>query len=290
MFKINFYLNRESSEVGKHFIFCYVRERKQTLYLNTKQVIDPQFWNKDFQRANLKKTYDNKLRGKLDKLNKILDTYKDEIESIIQDTLSKKANSSFFEISDEIKKHFDKKDSGLFSVFDEFIKIKRLEVTEKTIYKFRHLKSLLEDYQKVEREKLDFNKITPLFFQKFFSFLIENKKMLNNTAHKNISFLKTFLIWANVNNYTFNNSYKSFRGKFENNEVIYLTEEELMNLYNITDKDLVKYNLQNDVEKKPGVETLLKVRDLFCFQCFTGVRFSDIENLSREDLKARFGN
>ena len=29
----------------------------------------------------------------------------------------------------------------------------------------------------------------------------------------------------------------------------------------------------------------MKVRDLFCFQCLTGVRFSDIKNLSREDIK-----
>jgi integrase len=28
-----------------------------------------------------------------------------------------------------------------------------------------------------------------------------------------------------------------------------------------------------------------KVRDVFCFQCYTGQRFSDIANLKREDIK-----
>ena len=92
--------------------------------------------------------------------------------------------------------------------------------------------------------------------------------MLNNTASKNIQFFKSFLIWANINNYCDNNSYKSFRGKSEKNEVIYLTENELMNLYNFDTTD----------------DRLKRVRDLFVFQCFTGVRYSDIQNISKEDI------
>ncbi len=38
------------------------------------------------------------------------------------------------------------------------------------------------------------------------------------------------------------------------------------------------YNLQIEDER------LKRVRDLFVFQCFTGVRYSDIQNISREDL------
>ena len=39
------------------------------------------------------------------------------------------------------------------------------------------------------------------------------------------------------------------------------------------------YNMKVDNER------LERVRDLFVFQCFTGVRFSDIENLSWDDIK-----
>ncbi len=130
--------------------------------------------------------------------------------------------------------------------------IKRLEVGKEAIQKLERVKSLLQDYEKEHKEKLNFDKITPLFFSKFYSFLIDNKNMLNNTANKIISFLKTFLIWANTNNYTANNSYKAFRGKSEANEVIYLTEVELMKLYN--------YDLAED-------ERLSGVRDIFVFQC-----------------------
>ena len=93
--------------------------------------------------------------------------------------------------------------------------------------------------------------------------------MLNNTANKIIQFLKSFLIWANNNSYSDNNSYKTFKGKSEANEVIYLTDDELETLYNLRLEE----------------ERLERVRDIFVFQCVTGVRYSDIENISREDIK-----
>ncbi len=39
------------------------------------------------------------------------------------------------------------------------------------------------------------------------------------------------------------------------------------------------YNFQLEDER------LMRVRDIFVFQCFTGVRYSDIQNISREDIR-----
>jgi integrase len=163
----------------------------------------------------------------------------------------------------------NKRETDFFAIYDEFIKIKKLEVSKQSLLKLERVKTLLQEYQNANREKLTFDKITPLFFTKFNSFLIETKKMINNTASKNIQFLKSFLIWANNNDYTSNTSYKSFRGRSDANEVIYLTENELMTLYNFKHED----------------EKLMRVRDIFVFQCFTGVRYSDIENISWEDIQ-----
>jgi integrase len=135
--------------------------------------------------------------------------------------------------------------------------------------KYDRLKALLLEFEKHTREKLRFDKITPLFFENFYSYLINEKQLLNNTAHKVVQFFKSFMIWANTNNFTDNTSYRTFKSKAEQNEVIYLTWDELMDLYNM------------EVDN----ERLKRVRDLFVFQCFTGVRFSDIENLSWDDIK-----
>lgn len=260
--KINFYLNRKSA------IYCYVRENKSTLTLNTGQTINPDVWDSEIQRANLRKTRDNIVKKSLKDLNQYLNAFQGKIEEIERMVRRKKFSAGFGVVSDEIKKHFTKKKTGLFEIYDEFIKIRRQEVSKVAIQKFNRVKSLLIDYQKTTRERVDFDRITPLFFSKFLSFLIENKNMLNNTAHKNIQFLKTFLIWANNNGYTDNQSFRTFRSKSEVNEVIYLNEKELMILYNMELND----------------ERLDRVRDIFIFQCFTGVRYSDIQNISREDI------
>jgi len=261
--KISFYLNRRSA------IYCYVREYKDTLTLNTGQRIDIDHWDTDKQRANPRKTRDNIIKKSLTDLNQYLNAFEAKIYEIERDVRRKDFSSGFNEVADAIKKYFDKKKSTLFDAYDEFLKIKRLEVTKAALQKFSRVKALLEEYQTINRDRIDFNKITPLFFQKFNSFLIGNKNMLNNTAGKTIQFLKTFLIWAYNNSYTDNSSYKTFKVKFEENEVIFLTETELTNLYNIQLTD----------------ERLTRVRDIFVFQCFTGVRYSDIENISWDDIK-----
>ena len=261
--KVNFYLNRQSA------IYCYVREYKNTFTLNTGQSVKPDFWDTDTQRANLRQTRDNIIKGSLKGLNQYLNAFESKILDIERVIRSKQPDAGFNVIVDAIKRQFDKKKAGLFDIYDEFLKIKRQEVSKQAIFKFKRVEALLKDYQKINHENLDFDKITPLFFSKFYSFLIENRNMLNNTANKNIQFLKTFLIWANTNGYTENSSYKAFKSKSEANEVIYLTELELMKLYSLQLKD----------------ERLSRVRDIFVFQCFTCVRYSDIQNISREDIR-----
>ena len=129
------------------------------------------------------------------------------------------------------------------------------------LQKYKRVETLLKEFEKK-------NSFT-LTFDKFFPFLTIDKKMLNNTPHKTIQFFKTFLIWANERNITNNTAFKTFKSKSEENEVIHLTNDELMKLY----------NLKIDSKKHD------RVRDLFLFQYFTRVRYSDIENLQRVDIQ-----
>lgn len=54
-------------------------------------------------------------------------------------------------------------------------------------------------------------------------------------------------------------------------EVIHLTWDELMNLYNFKLPETKQY--------------LERVWDVFCFECFTSLRYSDVANLCRSDIK-----
>jgi integrase len=262
--KVRFYLDSKPSKSKERTIWCYVREYNDTLALNTGQRINQELWDKENQRANLRKTKDSILKGALKSINLYLNAFENKVFEIERAVRIKKFNAGFSLVADELRNQFNKRETSFYSIYDEFIAAKRLQVSKQSLMKFKRVRDLVFEFQK----KLTFEKITPLFFEKFYSFLIDSKGMLNNTANKNIQFFKSFLIWANTNGFTDNTSYQSFKGRTEQNEVIFLAEDELMTLY----------------EMKIDNERLDRVRDLFVFQCFTGVRYSDIQNLSREDI------
>ena len=140
------------------------------------------------------------------------------------------------------------------------------------------MKNHLAAYQQINR-KVTFDKINYSFFQSFQSFLIGRTKtvagndvpMLNNTTiQKQLSTLKTFLNYAKMQGITVPDGYKNFKITKDKLEVIALTNEEFESLFYL--------DLSNN-------KKLAQVRDIFCFACSTGLRFSDMKQLKREHIK-----
>jgi integrase len=96
------------------------------------------------------------------------------------------------------------------------------------------------------------------------------REFKNNSAGRLIKDLKAFLNWATDKGLNSNMDYKkkSFKKLREEPEIIYLTYEELLHLYNL---ELDKVTHEN-------------VRNVFCFGAFTGMRFSDIAAMTRENI------
>ena len=94
----------------------------------------------------------------------------------------------------------------------------------------------------------------------------------NSTIIKQIKLLKWFLRWATTKGYCQTLDYINFKPKLKTSEkkIIFLDWPELMTVYNypFTDKQ----------------KTLERVRDVFCFCCFTSLRYSDVANLKRSDV------
>ncbi|WP_018674882.1 site-specific integrase [Riemerella columbina] len=96
----------------------------------------------------------------------------------------------------------------------------------------------------------------------------------NTTVEKNIADFKTMLQWASDKKYYEGDLHNTFKPVFKGTsgdlkEIVYLEWDELMKLFN------------HDF----GIDRLNNVRDVFCFCCFTGVRFSDAKKLRREDIR-----
>jgi len=178
----------------------------------------------------------------------------------------------------------------VFDYMDEFCAEngKLNDWTEATFEKFSTLKSHLKSF----RPNMEFDDLNEAGLSSFIGYLrsvpISNRKkksgdeqeendqiigMRNSTVGKQLGFLKWFLRWASSKGYNTNNAFLTFRPKLKTSEkqIIFLTWEELTNLYNFEVPESKKY--------------LERVRDVFCFCCFTSLRYSDAYNLHRSNIK-----
>lgn len=133
--------------------------------------------------------------------------------------------------------------------------------------------------------KVTFDNIDVAMLRRFQSFLAQAKyrtsskgktyerSMNDITAAKQISTLKTLLNYARTTyKVKVNPDYKDYTVSRKDSEfeVITLTQDEFMAIYNL------------DLSEN---KRLAAVRDVFCFSCATGLRFSDLEQLRREHIR-----
>lgn len=157
-----------------------------------------------------------------------------------------------------------------WDAYDEFIKVngKLNDWTEATQEKFAALRNHLKEFDK----KLNFDKFDENGIADFVEHLSKKKKLRNSTINKQLGFLRWFLRWAYERGYNKNHTFEYFKPKLKSatKRVIFLTQEEL-----------------EKVEKfvaPEGKENLNIVRDAFLFSCYTGLRYSDVEKLTWDDI------
>ncbi|SFW68522.1 Phage integrase family [Sinomicrobium oceani] len=155
-----------------------------------------------------------------------------------------------------------------FPSFQEFIDTNKSVKSERTIKGYVTNKNFLTDFETFTGYKLHFGSIDREFYEKLRDYAFEEREARNNYFFKIISVLKTFMNWAYERGYHENLAYQRFKRQEDETEVIYLTMDELMTLYN------------HEFESK----RLEHVRDVYCFGCFTGLRYSDIKQLRASNI------
>lgn len=144
---------------------------------------------------------------------------------------------------------------------------------------YKSVKNHLQNYCKATGKKVTFDNIDYNFYQSFQNYLFLDKtdsrgkliKGLNNTTvAKQLSTIKTFLNYARKQGIDVSTKYKDFKIKRETLEVIALTGNEFEKLYTL--------DLANN-------KRLSQIRDVFCFACATGLRYSDLWQLKKEHIK-----
>lgn len=135
--------------------------------------------------------------------------------------------------------------------------------TDATYKKFTTLKNHLTAYN----TDISFTCLNEKGLNEFIAYLRDQADLRNSTIAKQIGFLKWFLRWATSKGYNNIRDFELFSPKLKDTEkkVIFLEWDELMKVYNFDFPENKKY--------------LERVRDVFCFCCFTSLRYSDVENL-----------
>lgn len=159
---------------------------------------------------------------------------------------------------------------SLIDYVDVYVSSNKSKRKKGSMVVFGTLKKNLENFAQKTGTQVAFDATTHEFMQNFQNYLIEDTKLINTTINKRLSTLKTLLNYAKKNDKHVNMGYKGFELDAVGLEVIALTLKEFNDLYDHDFKTNWRWAEQ---------------RDVFCFSCVTGLRYSDLKQLSDAHIK-----
>lgn len=235
-------------------------------------------WSRETQRCKANTTHGTK-KISASVINRKIQQYESACEKVFQkfeveETVPDQNQfREFFNAEvGKIPKVEVKSEKTFFEVFDLFVEEEsnNSQWRGRTIQKMNTLKNKLLEFN----HNLKFEDLNEEGFIKFQNFL-DSKKYKNSTVLKEFKSLKWFLKWAKKKNFETNSHFEIFQPKIKNipKKIIFLSQLEL--------KKFREYLIP---ENKKHLE---KIRDVFLFQCFTGLHYSDVFNLRKSDIKEK---
>jgi len=143
----------------------------------------------------------------------------------------------------------------------KLVSLNKYEQSKKTLVEFISKKYGLPD--------VTIDKVTYEFINAYDLFLKTDYKLHKNTINKYHSRLRTILLKAQAEGIINKHPYSSFKLITTKSERTFLSDEDLQKIVTID----LSHNLSLD-----------RVRDLFVFSCYTGLRFQDAQNLTAQNL------
>ncbi len=286
---INFYLRPVQAKTGKALIQLQFRYNGQRLRWSWGDAIAPINWNNEKQRVKSNKetreTGEFHINDLLDNLERVINTtYQAEKAKggIPTENTLKKALNDFYNRSLN-KAQEDSSKPTFFSLLDRFVNgeiMKRgKDIKINTLKNYATARGHLLEFQREMKYPVDFETINLDFFDKLVLFLkkrkvhkyTKEKGLSQNSIAKTVAIVKTVMNRALLLKYTTNMDFKNpdFYVPEVAPDAVYLSDEEVMKFY------------KHDFSDNPRLE---RVRDLFVFGCFVGLRISDFNNVKPENI------
>lgn len=260
-----------------------IHDRDNKIKLKTEYKVRPTQWDFDKQKVKYQVAGATPIN---DGLENLLNKVEHEFNRVRVDYPDMKfpeiANNLKSFIKDDISPVYNERNKTFFQILDQYIEAKSNDVSERTIQKFNTLKTSLQEFM----PNLTFDKVNLNFYDQYINHLRSQKArgrqksraegmqdgLLNDSTAKYIENLKNFMKWSYEREYHKNpiHLHSGFKAERKSkNDIVTLQIDELKKFY------------EHDFSNNTRLE---KVRDVFCFGCFTGQRWSDIEGFNKEQL------
>lgn len=304
---VNFYLENRLDKDGDAAIRVSIMVRGARLVTSSGCKINPDKWDKHKQQV--KRGAYNAISMTWSQINSRLTTIKDHFNRIELLAIEKNESVSADSLKEEFRRLFRAKDVegssssavnelGFWDYYEMFVKDRGVsnQWTKATYQKFAALERHLKDWMRCEvslGKDLSFGAFSESGLVGFVGYMRDVLKMKNTTIGKQLGYLKWFLKWASEKGYNMNMAFRSFNPKLKTAKkiVVFLDWEELMRVKDFTvprNGEVVRLRTADGKEYEKRVSdaaALVKTRDIFCFCCFTSLRFSDANNLKRSNIR-----
>jgi integrase len=248
-------------------VYFIVRNGNKRMKYSTGEKVLPSHWDK--------KSYTIKQGVKgANGINTQLERYQAVFRKYLSYLDGAEKPFSFVELKERLNEKFkadheaQQNETSLIRFAESYIQA----TDKKVMTKRKYVTALnkLKEYETHTRKRLTFDSIDLDFYYSFLDFL-KGQNLALNTIGSHIKNVKVFMDVALENGLHTNTAYKNKRFKVLEEETthVYLTEDELQAMYNL------------DLTNKTRLEA---VRDYFLIGCRTGLRFSDLRSLTRENI------
>lgn len=270
---INFYPERRG-KTSTRKLTLYLRGQNKTIQKATDIHVNIDKWNKERQRVS--KGHENAAQ-----INSAINSLSNLVESIFSDFNSEYPMSDFSSFRPYLSRKIEerkkgitstasKKDYRVIEVLDDFIEARKTQLSKTNTTKSLELKKKIIEYEERHLVQIRFSGLNLKFFEEFYRELVSVYQLSNVTISSYFRRVGKFLNWSFDRGFIDKKISIPLKIKAPQTRAVALTKKELSLLMNA------------EFDKKKYAE----VRDVFCFACYTGARYSDVAGIRREDLTA----
>lgn len=251
---------------GKYPIYFYISFQGTETKIPSKLDIEKQFWNKEKGRAKSNFELATQINTFLEVKINLVQAYFIKTKIMEQDVNDQKIKLLMKEALNEHSLNQKNGDANFYQFYEEQIVLWEGVKKESTLTLYKETLSVLKQF----RPQVTFKDINLQFVESLNHYLLNTRKNTFGGAENKHKHLKAVIRSAKKKGLIEHYAYEHFSIRRSQPRQIFLDIKELKQL--------------EDLEIPSEMTGVRKYRDLFVLCCYTGLRYSDLRNLRKENL------